>query len=90
MKIAYFEKARVTASERFPERIGCVGVVLGISSDDIQVYEYALYFNDATSLAMFRPDEIVGLNEFVDKSEIYDEWDRITVGVVDGKGSIVE
>lgn len=91
MAIAYFEKVRITKSERSPERIGCVGVLVGISSDDdIQVKAYGVYFEDMGRVLSFGPDEIMGLNEFVDKSELYDEKDRITVRVIDGKGHIVE
>lgn len=91
MAIAYFEKVRVTTSERFSERIGCLGVLIGISSDDdVQVQEYGVYFDDVGRVLSFSPDEIVGLNEFVDKSELYDEKDRITVRVIDGKGYIVD
>ena len=90
MTIVHFEKVRVTASQQFPERIGCVGIVLGISSDDAQVYGYTVYFNDEAPVATFGPEEIAGLNEFVDKSEIYDEKDRVAVRVIHGQGYIVE
>jgi hypothetical protein len=88
MKLGFYEKVLVTASRRFPEYVGRVGVVLGISEDESKVYGYSVFFPGEREGLSFSPDELRGTGEFVDRSLFYDDKDVVRVRVEDGKGSL--
>jgi hypothetical protein len=91
MAISYYEKVVVTSSKRFPEYVGRTGVVLGISKeDDSRVSAYSVTFPGEDEGICFFPEELRGTEEFVDRSEFYNDNARIKVRVDGDKGSIVE
>lgn len=92
MKISFFEKVIIRNSRKFPELNGRTGVMLGISEQDGIVYGYAVDVDgDDDGGYYFKPDEIIGTGEFVDRSVFYDDADRIRVRVdEDGTGHIVD
>jgi Immunity protein 31 len=89
MKLGFYEKVLVTASREFPEYVGRVGVVLGISEDESRVYGYSVFFPGELEGLSFLPHELEGTGEFVDRSVLYDDNDVVRVRVEDGKGSLV-
>jgi hypothetical protein len=90
MKIRFYEKVKVISSQRFPEYIGNTGVVLGISEDETRVYSYSVFFPNEPEGISFLPAELEGTGEIVDRSEFYDESDRLRVRVDDGEGSVAD
>lgn len=92
MKLGFFEKALIARSELHPEFVGRVAVVLGISEEDGIVHGYAAtLLGEAVQSFAFAPDELIGTGEFVDRSDVYDDADRLSVSVTDdGEGSIKE
>ena len=89
MTIQFFEKILINASQKFPTKIGEIGIVLGISNDDERVYSYSVFFDGDPEVYSFGPNEIEGTGQIVDRSEIYDEEDIVRVRVNDGRGEIV-
>src|SRR5262245_12377896 len=91
MTISYYEKVVVTSSNRFPEYVGRIGVVLGISKeDDSRVSAYSVTFpGEDGGACFFFPEELRGTGEFVDRSEFYDDNDRIKVRVDGDEGSLI-
>jgi hypothetical protein len=89
MKLGFYEKVLVTASRQFPEYVGRVGVVLGISEDQSKVYGYSVFFPGELEGLGFLPDELQGTGEFVDRGLFYDDQNAVCVRVENGKGSIV-
>lgn len=67
-----------------------IGVVLGISKDDDRVYGYSVSFPGEDEGLWFLPEDLEGTGELVDRSEFYDDDDRVRVRVDGDKGSIVE
>jgi hypothetical protein len=66
------------------------GVVLGISEDESKVCGYAVSFPGELEGRYFRPDELQGTGEFVDRSVFYDDNRVVRVRVEkDGTGSLV-
>jgi len=90
MRLNYFEKARVTNSQRFPEYNGKIGVVLGISEEHGKIFSYDLEFPGDLEGCIFPPEELEGTGKFADPRDFYSENDRIRVLVVDGEAFIVE
>lgn len=90
MRLGFYEKARVSNSQKFPEYNGKVGVVLGISEEDGKIYAYDLGFPGGLEGCMFPPEELESVGEFADGSDFYDENDRIRVRVIDGEAFIIE
>jgi Immunity protein 31 len=90
MSISYYEKVVVTSSSQSPQYIGRTGVVLGISKDDSRICAYSVSFEGEGEGVMFRPEELEGTGQFVDRSEFYDDNDRIRVRVVGDEGFLVE
>lgn len=89
MPLSYFEKVHVTDSRKNPEYNGRIGVVLGISEENGTFYGYDVHFPGEAEGYFFLPEELKGTGEFVDRSEFYDDNDRIRVRVDGDKGSIV-
>lgn len=90
MRLGFYEKVTIVRSEKFPQQVGKVGIVTGISEDDTGIYGYAVTFPDEREGYYFYPGDLEGTGEFVDRSLLYDENARVRVRVIDGKGSIVE
>jgi hypothetical protein len=90
VRFGFYEKVTIVRSEKFPEYVGKTGIVTGVSEDDSGIYGYAVFFLDEGENCYFRPDDLEGTGEFVDRSLLYDENSRVRVRVIDGKGSIVE
>jgi hypothetical protein len=90
MKLGYLEKVVVRNSSKFPDHNGKIGVVMGSSSDEGKIHSYAVSFADEVEGYVFPPEELVGTGQFVDRSEFYDDTDRIRVRVEGDEGSIVE
>ncbi|OKO81358.1 Imm31 family immunity protein [Bradyrhizobium sp. NAS96.2] len=90
MKIGFYERVIIAESDRFPEYVGRTGVVLGISEDDTQVHSYSVFFTGEDEGVSFLPTEVKGTGEFVDRSQFYDDADRIKVRVEGEDGSISE
>lgn len=90
MRLSFYEKARVTTSQRFPEHNGKTGVVLGISEEDGKVYGYGVHFPEDPEGCFFLPEELETTGEFADPRDFHDENDRIRVRVIDGEAFIVE
>lgn len=90
MPLSFYEKVRVTNSQKAPECNGKTGVVLGISEEDGTVYGYGVHFSDEEEGYFFPPEELEGTGEFADPRDFYNENNRIRVRVVDGEGFIVE
>jgi len=84
LMLQYYEKVRVLSSTRFPDHIGKVGVVLGISKDETRVYGYSVFFPGEDEGLGFLPAELEGTGELVDRSEFYDDGDPIRVRVDGG------
>jgi hypothetical protein len=89
MKYGFFEKVKIISSDKFPASVGRIGIVIGVSEDESKVYGYAISFLEGDEGLFFVPEELQGTGEFVDRSLLYDENDRIKVKVKDGKGEIV-
>ena len=90
MRFGFYEKVTIVRSEKFPQHVGKVGIVTGISEDDTGIYGYAVSFLDEGENHYFYPDDLEGTGEFVDRSLVYGERVHVRVRVTDGKGSIVE
>ncbi len=89
MRLGFYEKVRITNSQRFPEYNGKIGVMVGISEENGKIYSYSVSFPEEES-CMFRPEELVSTGEFADPRDFHDENDRIRVRVVGEKAFIVE
>lgn len=90
MPFSFYEKVRVTNSQKAPECNGKTGVVLGISEENGTVQGYGVHFPDEEEGYFFLPEELEGTGELADPREFYNESDRIRVRVVDGEAFIVE
>lgn len=90
MQFEFYEKVRVTNSQRSPEYKGKTGVVLGVSEEDGKIYGYSVHFPEEEESCMFVPEELEGTGEFADSRDFYDEDNRIRVRVVDGEAFIIE
>lgn len=90
MKVSYYEKVIVRASDRFPNYIGKMGVVLGISEDDDRIYAHTVFFQNEDEGVSFLPTELEATGELVDRSEFYDDGDRVRVRVDGDEGSLIK
>lgn len=90
MKLRYYEKVIVRPNAKSSIHIGKIGFVFGISEDEEKVYRYYVIFPAGGTSVEFRPEELEGTGEFVDRSEIYSDADRIRVRVVNDEGFLDE
>lgn len=88
MRIQFYEKVIVANSVRFPEYVGRTGVVLGISEDSNKVYSYSVFIEGEDGGVSFMPGDLIGTGELVDRSQFYDERDRVKVQVNGDEGSL--
>ena len=91
MRLNFFEKVRVVSCPEFPEYVGLIGVVLGISEEEGGIVSsYSVEFSEDVENCIFRPEELEGTGEFADPRDFNNENDRIRVRVIDGEAFIVE
>ena len=91
MALGFYEKVVVVQSDKFPELVGRIGYVLGVSEENGVVYSYAVHFLDIVEGYCFAPDELRGSGEFADRSLFYDDKEpSLRVRVIDGKGELAD
>jgi hypothetical protein len=60
MGFGFYEKVIIVRSDKFPQQVGKVGIVTGISQDDTAIYGYAVSFLDEEENYYFYPNDLEG------------------------------